>query len=188
MATRVRGNLALFLVPATDVAKVGEAGEVVELEGDLSKALEGEKVALEAEKTTELEQSFAQAARESEQAGIAIEDAKRAERVEKGTEKVKNSAEIARPTFEITDSIREALTTKEDKAYFWSGLGEYGAQIAKKTALNKECTTLENQTEINRNNMPERSFFDKKSQQTWRDVSLCYAQSCSWKYKCCVRK
>ena len=78
MATRVLGNLALLFVPATTVVKVGKAGEAIELEGDLSKALEGEKVALEAEKTTELEQSFAQAERESEQAQIAIEEAKRA--------------------------------------------------------------------------------------------------------------
>lgn len=49
-------------------------------------------------------------------------------------------------------------------------------KIAKNTALNKGCTTLENQIEINNINMPEWSFLDKNAQQAWRDVSDCYAQ------------
>ena len=94
MATRVLGNLALFLLPATTAVKVGKAGEAIELEGDLSKTLEAEKAALEAEKATELEQSFAQVERESEQAEIAIEDAKRAKEAGKATKIITGTGEV----------------------------------------------------------------------------------------------
>jgi hypothetical protein len=71
------------------------------------------------------------------------------------------------------------LNWREDKAYFWSGLGKDGANIAKDTAIKKGCTTLENQIEVNNIKMPEWSFLDKNAQQAWRDVSDCYAQNCS---------
>jgi hypothetical protein len=79
----------------------------------------------------------------------------------------------------ITDEIKQALITGEDKAYFWSGLGKDGANITKDTAIKKGCTTLENQIEVNNIKMPEWSFLDKNAQQAWRDVSDCYAQNCS---------
>ena len=81
--------------------------------------------------------------------------------------------------FEITPDIKMALTTERDTAYFWSGLGPAGKDIAKEIAVDSGGTTLENQLEKNKIDMPEWSFSDENSKQAWRDASACYAENCS---------
>lgn len=80
--------------------------------------------------------------------------------------------------FIITPEIREALVTEKDTAYFWSGIGHGGAETAKEIAVSRNGTTLENQIEINKIELPEWSFSDESSQRAWHDVSACYAEGC----------
>ena len=77
----------------------------------------------------------------------------------------------------MTQEVKDALKTEKDTAYFWSGLGPNGQNIAKEKAVAAGGTTLENQLEKNRIDMPEWSFNDKNPQKAWNDVSACYAEN-----------
>lgn len=95
----------------------------------------------------------------------------------------KSAENFSANKFEMTQEVKDALKTEKDTAYFWSGLGPNGQNIAKEKAVAAGGTTLENQLEKNRIDMPEWSFNDKNSQKAWNDVSACYAENCSGEVK-----
>ena len=90
------------------------------------------------------------------------------------------------------DSVKELFKTEPNTAFFWSGLGENGAEIAKETAKANGGVTLEMLMEQNKQQLIEAGFpydedFDRfiwngtdpENVKAWQDLSEAYANQAS---------
>ena len=90
------------------------------------------------------------------------------------------------------DSVKELFKTEPNTAFFWSGLGENGAEIAKETAKANGGVTLEMLMEQNKQKLIEAGFpydedFDRfiwngtdpENVKAWQDLSEAYANQAS---------
>lgn len=81
--------------------------------------------------------------------------------------------------FEATEAQNEALETKPNTAYFYSGLGVNGAEKAEMMAHEHGCVTLESKLSENGMVMPEYNPQDKASVAAWSGASEAYAARAS---------
>ena len=90
------------------------------------------------------------------------------------------------------DSVRELFKTEPNTAFFWSGLGENGAEIAKETAKANGGVTLEMLMEQNKQKLIDAGFpynkdlddfvfdgNDAENVKAWQDLSEAYANQTS---------
>ena len=90
------------------------------------------------------------------------------------------------------ESVKELFKTEPNTAFFWSGLGENGAEIAKETAKANGGVTLEMLMEQNKQKLIEAGFpydkdFDRfiwnstdhENVKAWKDLSKAYASQAS---------
>ena len=90
------------------------------------------------------------------------------------------------------DSVKELFKTEPNTAFFWSGLGENGAEIAKETAKANGGVTLEMLMEQNKQKLIDAGFpynkdlddfvfngTDPENVKAWQDLSEAYANQAS---------
>ena len=90
------------------------------------------------------------------------------------------------------DSVRELFKTEPNTAFFWSGLGENGAEIAKEIAKANGGVTLEMLMEQNKQKLIDAGFpynkdlddfvfngSDPENLKAWKDLSKAYASQAS---------
>ena len=71
------------------------------------------------------------------------------------------------------------LKTPPNKAYFWSGMGEDGAEIAANIAKKNGGVTLETTIKAQGIKLPEWDFDNPYAIQAWKDASIAYAKQAS---------
>lgn len=90
------------------------------------------------------------------------------------------------------ESVKELFKTESNTAFFWSGLGKNGAEIAKEVAKSNGGVTLEMLMEQNKQKLIEAGFpydedFDRfiwngtdpENVKAWKDLSKAYASQAS---------
>ena len=90
------------------------------------------------------------------------------------------------------ESVKELFKTEPNTAFFWSGLGKNGAEIAKEVAKSYGGVTLEMLMEQNKQKLIEAGFpydedFDRfiwngtdpENVKAWKDLSKAYASQAS---------
>lgn len=81
--------------------------------------------------------------------------------------------------YEATEAQNEALETKPNTAYFYSGLGVNGAEKAEMMAREHGCVTLEAKLSENGMTMPEYDPQNKETVAAWNGASRAYAERVS---------
>jgi hypothetical protein len=71
------------------------------------------------------------------------------------------------------------LKTEHNKAYFWSGMGETGAESAARIAKKNGGVTLESAIEAQGIRLPKWEFNDPSAVKAWQNASETYAKQAS---------